>query len=264
MDFSGLIASYRPPSAVEEDVLETLHKDQRSRQPLRRLADHIIRGMPSDCIREFIEEEKLMDCLDGPIHKGLRLIHYAVYQNEEDTVVLLLEYGASPNVMDEMGFSPVHLCAEKGYSRLIDILVSYGARIRFTEVNPEDQSFGVPPRACAADEPLRLAIRNCEHATAQLLLEHGANPSALYYLGEEINLVNPVDYRSVWKMEAFKYIEKLGVDLGIELCHEMAALRNVELGGFWDRSSVLTVSMLVVVCSRSCVVEESSTKIALV
>ncbi|GIY94445.1 hypothetical protein CEXT_424581 [Caerostris extrusa] len=48
--------------------------------------------------------------------------------------------------------------------------MSYGARICFTEIYPNDQSFGDPPRATAADEPLRMAIRHCEHETARFLL----------------------------------------------------------------------------------------------
>ncbi|GFY39099.1 putative ankyrin repeat protein [Trichonephila inaurata madagascariensis] len=179
------------------DILESLHRERRSKQPLRILADHIIRRKPPEFIKEFIEEEDLFGCLDEPIKKGLRLLHYAVYQDEMGIVLLLLDYDANPNVMDEIGYTPVHICAEKGYNHLIQILMSYGARIRFTELNPEDQSYGHPPRATLADEPLRLAIRNCEHETARFLLEHGANPCALYYLGYEINLVNPVDFESI-------------------------------------------------------------------
>lgn len=62
---------------------------------------------------------------------------------------------------------------------------------------PNDKAFGEPPRATAADEPLRLAIRHREHDTAVLLLEHGANATAKYYLGEEINLVDPTDLQSL-------------------------------------------------------------------
>ncbi|XP_015928787.1 ankyrin repeat and SOCS box protein 3 [Parasteatoda tepidariorum] len=197
MDFSGLIASYRPPSAIEEDVLQSLHRSQRSTLPLRHAADMIIHRKSLESIRSFIEEEELILSIDESVHKGLRLIHYAVYLDAEYLVDLLLEFGADPNVMDAMGYTPVHICSEKGYSHLINILMAYGARIRFTEVNPDDRSYGEPPRATAADEPLRLAIRNCEHETARMLLEHGANPNALYYLGFEINLVDSVDLRSV-------------------------------------------------------------------
>ncbi|GIY94447.1 ANK_REP_REGION domain-containing protein [Caerostris extrusa] len=63
-------------------------------------------------IGEFIEEEDLFGCLNEPIHKGLRLLHYAVYQDEMG-IMLLLDSDADPNVMDDLGFTPVHICAER-------------------------------------------------------------------------------------------------------------------------------------------------------
>ncbi|XP_054709757.1 ankyrin repeat domain-containing protein 50-like isoform X2 [Uloborus diversus] len=201
MDFSALIASYRPPSPVEADVLESLQRSVCSRRPLRFLADSIIRGMPFEEIQILLEES--LSILDEPITKGLRLLHYAAFQRDFDALCLLLQLGADPNLMDEAGYTPLHICAEKGYNELIELLVEFGARIRFTELNPNDEAHGDPPRATIADEPLRLAIRNEEHETVQLLLEHGANPNALYYLGHEINLVNPMDTRSIELLLAF-------------------------------------------------------------
>lgn len=116
------------------DVLESLQRDERSRRPMRQLADCIIRGKSSEFIRDFMEEEDLFDRIDEPITKGLRLIHYAVFQNDLEMLYYLLECGADPNVMDDVGYTPVHICAEKGYSDLITMLMDYGARIRFTEV----------------------------------------------------------------------------------------------------------------------------------
>ncbi|XP_035231051.1 ankyrin-3-like isoform X1 [Stegodyphus dumicola] len=188
-----------PPlqSPVAMDVLESLQKDQRSKRPMRRLADYIIHRATSDYVYDVMQEEDLISQINDPITKGLRLLHYAAYQNDPELLHLLLELGADPNVMDEVGFTPLHICAEKGYTDLILMLIQYGARVRFTELNPNDKAYGNPPRATAADEPLRLALRNGEHDTANLLLEHGANPSALYYLGHEINLVDPMDLESL-------------------------------------------------------------------
>lgn len=197
MDFSGLIASYRPPSAIEEDVLQSLQRNECSTRPLRLLADCIIHGKSSEFIRDLMEEEDLYPRVNDPITKGLRLIHYAVFQHDIEMLYFLLECGADPNIMDDVGYTPLHICAEKGYSDLIIMLIDYGARIRFTELTPYDKAYGEPPRATAADEPLRLAIRNREHDTAELLLKHGANASAVYYLGQEINLVDPMDLTSL-------------------------------------------------------------------
>jgi len=55
------------------------------------------------------------------------------------------------------------------------------------------QALGNPPRASIADEPLRLAIKNCHVECAELLLKHGADPNARYFLGAEINLISPLN-----------------------------------------------------------------------
>ncbi|KAL3242911.1 hypothetical protein MRX96_020923 [Rhipicephalus microplus] len=52
---------------------------------------------------------------------------------------------------------------------------------------------GNPPRATLADEPLRLAVKNGHYDCADMLLRHGANPNARYFLGAEINLVGPLN-----------------------------------------------------------------------
>lgn len=117
------------------DVLESMQRVERSKRPMRQLADCIIRGKSSDDIREIMEEEDLYSRINDSVTKGLRLLHYTVFQNDMDMLFFLLECGADPNVMDDVGYTPVHICAEKGYTDLILMLIDFGARIRFTEVN---------------------------------------------------------------------------------------------------------------------------------
>ncbi|XP_055951736.1 ankyrin-3-like isoform X2 [Argiope bruennichi] len=112
------------------------------------------------------------------------------------TLQLLLDMGADPNVADDMGYTPVHICAEKGYAHLIKILMSYGARIHFTEINSQSYDERNIHRALI-DEPLRLAIRNSHHKTQHFLLDRGANPNAAYFRGSEINLVNSSNVKSI-------------------------------------------------------------------
>ncbi|GBM64501.1 Putative ankyrin repeat protein L88 [Araneus ventricosus] len=198
MDLVAFIAPFTPPSAIEADVFDCLHGDEQTKHPfpLRQLADYIIHKKSAAFIKEFINKENLLYSLDEPIYKGLRLLHYAVYQDEMRTLQLLLDMGADPNVADDMGYTPVHICAEKGYGHLIKILMSYGARLRFTGINSQDHDTGNVHRALV-EEPLRLAIRNSHHKTQRFLLDRGANPNAIYFRGSEINLVNPSDVKSI-------------------------------------------------------------------
>lgn len=99
--------------------------------------------------------------------------------------------------MDDIGYTAVHLCAERGYFDLLQILLEHGARVKFTELKPDEKiiskSLGNPPRATLADEPLRLAIKNGHLECAQMLLKYGADPNAKYFLGSEINLISPLN-----------------------------------------------------------------------
>ncbi len=55
------------------------------------------------------------------------------------------------------------------------------------------QQLGNPPRNTIVDEPLRLAIKNGHLECAEILLKHGADPNARYFLGSEINLISPLN-----------------------------------------------------------------------
>ncbi|OQR76192.1 ankyrin-1-like [Tropilaelaps mercedesae] len=149
---------------------------QRSLQ--RELADSLIRCAPLDDIRV------LLACgaqVNEPVAQGLRPIHYAIYQQYQLAVELLLVRGCQVDAMDDVGYTALHLCAEKGFLELAQLLISYGARVCFTDVDTEGRSYyGNPPRQTMADEPLRIAIRNDHFELAELLLKHGANPNARY------------------------------------------------------------------------------------
>ncbi|GBM70702.1 Ankyrin-1 [Araneus ventricosus] len=158
----------------------------------RELADSIIRCAPLDDIRI------LLACgakVNEPVTQGLRPIHYAAFQQYFEALNLLLVRGCDPNAMDEIGFTALHLCAERGYIDLVLLLLEHKAKVSFTELNLHDKALGNPPRATIADEPLRLAIKNGHYEVAEILLKSGADPNARYFLGAEINLISPLNTR---------------------------------------------------------------------
>lgn len=143
----------------------------------RELADSIIRCAPLDDIRI------LLACgakVNEPVTQGLRPIHYAAFQQYLEALNLLLVRGSDPNAMDEIGYTALHLCAERGYEDLVLLLLKHNARVSFTELNADEKacSLGNPPRVVLADEPLRLAIKNGHYDVAELLLQNGADPNA--------------------------------------------------------------------------------------
>lgn len=68
---------------------------------------------------------------------------------------MLLVRGADINLIDDCGYSALHLAAEHGYCEIVKILLDSGAKIDYRE--PTDEIF---PRTTLCDEPLRLALRN--------------------------------------------------------------------------------------------------------
>ncbi len=70
---------------------------------------------------------------------GLRPLHYATYQRYTEAVNLLLVRGSDVDAMDDVGYTALHLCAERGYTDLMRMLLDHGARVKFTELKPDDK-----------------------------------------------------------------------------------------------------------------------------
>ncbi|OWA52632.1 putative Ankyrin-3 [Hypsibius exemplaris] len=155
----------------------------------RKLADMITRHAELDDVRITLASGARAN---EAVVQGLHPLHYAVYEKYVECVKLLLAKGADPNAADDIGYSPVHLAAERGYRDILEMLIDYGGQTTFREKVACTAEQPLPPPETTVDEPLRLAIKNGHFDCAELLLKRGANANAKYFLGSEINFVDPV------------------------------------------------------------------------
>ncbi|KJH49142.1 ankyrin repeat protein [Dictyocaulus viviparus] len=129
---------------------------------------------------------------NGEVTRGLTPLHYACFINNLGAAKLLLAKGANVDAVDDIGCSALHLCAEHGYYRMIQLLLQYTESVQQYETPVMNENGKYPSRE-NIDEPLRLAIKNGHYECARLLLENGACPNAIYFDGPEITHVSPLD-----------------------------------------------------------------------
>ncbi|XP_064649084.1 ankyrin-2-like [Lineus longissimus] len=131
-----------------------------------------------------------LDCggaVNGPIIKGLRPLHYAVYDNNVDCAAHLLEKGADIDIADAIDYRPVHIAAKHGSFECLKLLIEQGAQLNF--VNDTTQSLDAQALGYLSIEPINLAISNNHINCTRLLLENGVSPNNRYFLGNEINVI---------------------------------------------------------------------------
>lgn len=117
-----------------------------------------------------------------------------MFENDLECVRLLVgEYRADVNVLDEAGYSPLHLAAKYGFIDIIHILIDHGSLVNFhiapTTVNGNLTRSVVTSYNDVMTEPLSLCLENNHIDCARLLLCSGANVNQQYFLGYEINLL---------------------------------------------------------------------------
>lgn len=101
----------------------------------------------------------------------------AVVINQVEAVRLLLAADADPNVCDGEGYSPLRVCADKGYLEIARLLLLSGATRTIEEWGGE--------RPMTA---LGFAARGLHVEMVKLLLAHGADPQ-----GQNVDRLTPLD-----------------------------------------------------------------------
>ena len=58
---------------------------------------------------------------------GNSLLHQAALESNEAAAVFLVQHGALPNHKNSQGETPIHIAAKNGLSKLVEVLLQYGA-----------------------------------------------------------------------------------------------------------------------------------------
>ena len=113
---------------------------------------------------------------------------------------ILLESGADANIQDEVGFTPLHCCARKGFFSVSQLLIQSGCNINLQ--NNEGKS------------PLYVAVENSGEQLVELvdlLVKHGANVNSCDAEG-----FTPLHLAVInGKMRAVQKLVELGADVNL-------------------------------------------------
>ena len=90
----------------------------------------------------------------------------AVFNNHIEAVRLLLAAGAEPNLKDDEGYSPLRVCAQKGYLEMARLLILCGANKTIHEAGGGGSGMNA----------LGYAATRLNIDMVRLLLTHGADP----------------------------------------------------------------------------------------
>jgi ankyrin repeat protein len=96
---------------------------------------------------------------------GATAVHFALgcRPGSTITIAILAHHGASIEAINEEGYTPLHVAAEDGLEKCIEILISFGASVHATTEE-------------GGDTPLHLAAENGHVESVKILLLSGANP----------------------------------------------------------------------------------------
>ena len=116
--------------------------------------------------------------LDQLLPSGQTLLTAALIGHHLDTVHLLLQAGASPNVPNITGERPLTLALQLRCVSIVQCLLEAGA-------NPNHHG------SFETMTPLQYACYHGDHESLRLLLNHGANPNASVF-GSNYDMYNPL------------------------------------------------------------------------
>ncbi|CAB0029459.1 unnamed protein product [Trichogramma brassicae] len=121
-------------------------------------------------VRGFLEHGQDPNCI-WP-ETGDSALHFALsFSSSDDVMILLLRAGASPNLANKKGLTPLHLIAEiPCFCQTVKLFFQINGELnQMVQINARDKS---------GDTPLHVALKKChEKNEFEVLLRNGASPN---------------------------------------------------------------------------------------
>jgi ankyrin repeat protein len=126
-------------------------------------------------IKTIIKQNPLYrDKIDSKL--GWSPLYRSVVCNQPESVRVLIELGADPNIQNRLGESPLHQAASNNFTEIAEILLSNGADVNLAQND--------------GDTPLHLACTRGHESMVDLLLRFQADPSKV----SRVLCKTPADY----------------------------------------------------------------------
>lgn len=128
-----------------------------------------------DLVKYYINKGALVDAVGGELQSTP--LHWATRQGHLSMVILLMQYGADPNLYDGEGCNCLHLAAQFGHTAIVAYLVAKGADINCPDSEGKTALMWSCFRVLTADPTRLLLTLGASHS----LVDHKHGNTALHW-----------------------------------------------------------------------------------
>jgi ankyrin repeat protein len=195
LDFSSLFTTTLPPPPVPEDLEEAIKNGEVDKvRELLASSDlnRIQFKVANVSMKHFNEEifDLVLEKIDINILDDINqtLLYFASYYGHYEGVRAMIK--KAPYMINRSGkdhMYPIHAAANHGHCKVVSLLIDNGAEVNVMAINPGDELSDATPTVT----PLNMATRANNTECVKVLLNGGADPNILDYLGQLPSLSHP-------------------------------------------------------------------------